>query len=79
MTAIVTDADNVAPRFNDTFLEYAQSRGFVIDAARVGKPRDKACVSHCTSWVGSDDDYFARFFVPGGRPMALRGMTAGIS
>ena len=35
MKSIVIEAENTAPRFNDTFMEYAQSRGFVIDAARV--------------------------------------------
>jgi len=51
MPAIVTDADNVAPRLNDTFLEYAQSRGFVIDPARVGKPKDKPKVERAVPYV----------------------------
>jgi transposase len=54
MSAVVTEAENCAPRFNDVFLEYAQSRGFVVDAARVATPTDKALVSHCTSLLGSD-------------------------
>lgn len=37
---VVVDADPVNPRFNDTFLEYAQSRGFVIDPTRVRHPKD---------------------------------------
>jgi hypothetical protein len=41
MKSIVIVAENTAPRFNDTFMEYAQSRGFVIDAARVRTPTDK--------------------------------------
>ena len=41
MKSIVIEAENTAPRFNDTFMEYAQSRGFVIDAARVRTPTDK--------------------------------------
>ena len=41
MKSIVIEAENTAPRFNDVFLEYAQSRGFVIDAARVATPTDK--------------------------------------
>ncbi len=49
MASIVVHAENTAPRFNDVFLEYAQDRGFVIDAARVRTPTDKALVSHCTS------------------------------
>ena len=35
MSSVVTKADDIAPRINDTFLEYAQSRGFEIDPARV--------------------------------------------
>jgi len=34
MASIVVKAENTAPRFNDVFFEYAQSRGFAIDAAR---------------------------------------------
>jgi transposase len=45
MRAIVTEAENCAPRFNDVFLEYAQSRGFAIDAARVATPTDKPCAT----------------------------------
>ena len=41
LTPVVTKAEPTEPRFNDTFLEYAQSRGFLIDAARVRKPQDK--------------------------------------
>jgi transposase len=41
MKAIVITAENTAPRINDAFMEYAQSRGFVIDAARVATPTDK--------------------------------------
>ena len=51
MTAIVVKADNVAPRFNDTFLEYAQSRGFGIDAARVRTPTDKPKVERAVPYV----------------------------
>ena len=40
MSAIVEVADNVEPRINDTFMEYAQSRGFVVDPARIGTPTD---------------------------------------
>ena len=40
--AIVQHADPLEPRFNRTFLEYAQTRGFHIDAARARHPRDKA-------------------------------------
>jgi transposase len=53
MSAIVVEADATEPRFTDAFVEYSQSRGFAIDAARVRKPCDKALSSHCTSWVVS--------------------------
>jgi hypothetical protein len=36
MKSIIVKAENTAPRFNDVFLEYAQSRGFVVDAVVVG-------------------------------------------
>ena len=51
MSSIVTKAENTAPRFNDTFFEYAQSRGFVIDAARVATPTDKPRVERVVSYV----------------------------
>jgi transposase len=41
MKAIIDHADNLEPRLNDTFLEYAQSRGFFVDAARIRTPTDK--------------------------------------
>jgi hypothetical protein len=53
MSAIIDEADNLEPRMCDTFVEYAQSRGFVIDAARIARPTDKALISHCTSSVAS--------------------------
>ncbi len=40
--AIVQEADLLAPRLNVGFLEYAQARGFHIDAARVRRPKDNA-------------------------------------
>lgn len=51
MKAIVVDADDVNPRFNEGFVEYAQSRGFVVDPARVRHPRDKARVERSVSYV----------------------------
>lgn len=54
MKAIVTAADAVEPRFNDSFREYAQSRGFVIDPARVRSPRDKPRVERMVSYVRSN-------------------------
>ena len=51
MAQIVTTADKVAPRINDTFLEYSQSRGFSIDAARVRTPTDKPRVERVVPYV----------------------------
>ena len=51
MKAIVTAADNTAPRFNDTFLEYAQSRDCVIDGARIRTPTDKPRVERTVQYV----------------------------
>ena len=41
MSAVVDKADRLNPRINKAFVEYAQSRGFVIDPARVRTPTDK--------------------------------------
>jgi len=51
MKAIVIEAENTAPCFNDVFLEYAQSRGFFVDAARVATPTDKPRVERCVPYV----------------------------
>jgi hypothetical protein len=51
MKSIVIHAENTAPRFNDVFLEYAQSRGFVVDAARVATPTDKPRVERAVPYV----------------------------
>lgn len=51
LTPVVTKAEPTEPRFNDTFLEYAQSRGFLIDAARVRKPQDKPRVERQVPFV----------------------------
>ena len=51
MASIVVKAENTAPRFNDVFLEYAQSRGFAIDAARVATPTDKPRVERTVPYV----------------------------
>jgi transposase len=51
MGSIVVNAENTAPRFNDVFLEYAQSRGFVVDAARVATPTDKPRVERTVPYV----------------------------
>jgi len=57
MSAIVDEADAVDPRFNAAFLEYAQSRGFVIDPARVRSPKDKPKVERQVQYVRGS--YFA--------------------
>lgn len=51
LSAVVTKADPVAPRITDAFTEYAQSRGFVIDPARVRRPQDKPRVERTVSYV----------------------------
>jgi transposase len=55
-SAIVKKADPVAPLFTEVFLEYAQSRGFEADPARVRQPRDKARVERQVRF--SRDDFF---------------------
>lgn len=51
MKAIVSEADPVAPKLSDGFTEYAQSRGFEIDPARIRAPTDKARVERSVSYV----------------------------
>jgi hypothetical protein len=51
MKTIVINADPVAPRLNDAFVEYAQARGFVIDPARVRRAQDKARVERVVPYV----------------------------
>jgi hypothetical protein len=65
MATIVERADPIEPRLNQTFVEYAQSRGFVIDPARVRKPTDKALSSHCTSGVVSVRSLLGGFVAAG--------------
>jgi hypothetical protein len=52
--AIVTRADPLEPLFSQTFLEYAQARGFVIDPTRVRKAKDKARVERSVRDVRDD-------------------------
>lgn len=49
--AIVDRSDPLAPRLNEAFVEYAQARGFLIDAARVRHPKDKARVERSIGYV----------------------------
>ncbi|HET6919523.1 MAG TPA: DDE-type integrase/transposase/recombinase [Jiangellaceae bacterium] len=41
LSAIVDDADPLAPRLNQAFVEYAQARRLRVDPARVRRPQDK--------------------------------------
>jgi transposase len=51
MSAIVAHADSVNPRFTVGWLEYAQSRGFATDPARVAHPQDKPRVERMVQYV----------------------------
>lgn len=50
-SAIVAKADAVNPQFTVGWLEYAQARGFVTDAARVRSPQDKPRVERVVQYV----------------------------
>lgn len=54
MKPIVQRADATEPRLNDAFREYAQTRGFVVDPARVRRPCDKPRVERCVQYVRSN-------------------------
>jgi hypothetical protein len=51
LKAIVKRADAVEPQLSTEFVEYAQSRGFEVDPARVRKPKDKARVERQVRYV----------------------------
>ena len=51
---IVQKADPLAPLINQTFLEYAQARGFHIDPTRSRSPKDKARVERSVQPVRED-------------------------
>lgn len=51
MTAAVARASATDPRFNPSFFEYAQSRGFFVDPARVRRPQDKGRVENQVPYV----------------------------
>jgi transposase len=46
MAAIVLRANSKQPILNQSFAEYAQSRGFIVDPARVRSPQDKPRVEN---------------------------------
>lgn len=52
--AIVAKADPISPVITEAFREYAQSRGFQIDTARVRRPKDKARVERTVPSVRDD-------------------------
>lgn len=54
MKAIVDQAHPTDPRLNESFREYAESRGFVVDPARVRSPQDKPRVERCVQYVRSN-------------------------
>lgn len=51
MKACIEVADPYTPRFNKTFLEYANHRGFVVDPARPRHPQDKPIVENHVRYV----------------------------
>ena len=51
MKTIVEQSDALDPRLNQAFVEYAQSRGFVVDPARVRSPQDKPRVERTVPFV----------------------------
>lgn len=51
MRAIVARADATDPRITPAFTDYAQSRGFVVDPARVRRPQDKPRVERTVPYV----------------------------
>lgn len=57
LKAIVDRADALSPTLNSSFLEYAQSRGFFVDPARVRSPKDKPRVENMVAYVR--EDWFA--------------------
>jgi len=52
--SIVDKSDPLSPKITDAFLEYAQSRGFVVDPARARRPTDKARVERSVRVVRDD-------------------------
>jgi len=54
LRAIVDEADPLGARVNETFLEYAQARGFHVDPARVRTATDKARVERSVRDVRDD-------------------------
>jgi transposase len=53
LSAVVDKANPLDPRLNQAFVEYAQARGFAIDAARVRHAQDKPRVERTVGYVQS--------------------------
>ena len=51
LSAVIDKANPTDPRFNQAFIEYAQDRGFMVDAARVRHPQDKPRVERMVNYV----------------------------
>jgi transposase len=51
MSSVIDKANPTEPRFNQAFIEYAQSRGFIVDPARVRTPTDKPRVERTVPFV----------------------------
>lgn len=51
MTAAIVRAHATSPELNRSFCEYAQSRGFFVDPARVRRPKDKPRVENQVPYV----------------------------
>ena len=51
LKAVVIRADPLNPRFNEAFLDYAQSRGFLADPCRIRAPKDKPRVERTVPYV----------------------------
>jgi transposase len=51
LTPVVEKANPLDPRLNQAFVEYAQARGFHVDAARVRHPQDKARCERTVAYV----------------------------
>jgi transposase len=51
MSPVVDQANPTEPRLNQAFVEYAQDRGFLVDATRVRHPKDKPRVERTVPYV----------------------------
>jgi transposase len=58
---LVTTADPLKPVLDEAFAEYSQSRGFLLDLARVRRPKDKPKVERTVPYARSDGFAGERF------------------